>query len=280
MKTQNPSILIIGAKGKTGSRVSKQLKQLGYSPYEAGRHGPIYFDWHVRSSWAHALSGMESIYLTYYPDLAVPEAPDDITYFCKLAKERGVKHITLLSGRGEAAATHCENILKQSGIDWTIVRAAWFNQNFSDGLFKHFILNGKIALPTSTVREPFVDIDDIAQVVVASLTEGSHKQKLYEVTGPELLTFEDLAQRFTQLLNVDVQFESISMQEFCSNLEVAGVESGAIQMLTYLFGEVLDGRNEYVTEGVSRALGRPASNFNQFIINNKESLLSPPSGES
>ena len=212
------------------------------------------------------------MYLTYYPDLALPQAPDDIRHFCQLAKQAGVKHITLLSGRGEPAAQTCEHILAESGLDWTVIRAAWFSQNFSEGLFRQFIVDGNIALPVSLVREPFIDINDIADIAVASLTEQGHVGQLYEVTGPELLTFAQLSQRFTALLGVPVTFEQISMQAFQSGLAKAGVDQGAIDMLGYLFGEVLDGRNEYLTDDVRRALGRPATTFNQFILQNLSSF--------
>ena len=268
MKTAQQQ-LIIGSTGKTGSRVMQRLQALGYQPKGASRHGEVHFDWDDPTSWSAALTGVDAVYLTYYPDLAVPKAPEDISRFCALAKMKGVRHITLLSGRGEPAAQVCENIVKQSGISWTIVRAAWFNQNFSEGLFRQFIVNGNIALPVSVTTEPFVDIDDIAEVVVVSMTESGHNGQLYEVTGPELLSFAQLATRFSELLERTVSFEQITLEEFQSRLKGAGVEPGAIEALTYLFTEVLDGRSEFITDGIQRALGRQAKSFNQYILDNK-----------
>jgi len=261
--------LIIGASGKTGSRVVQRLKVMGITPLEASRSGSVYFDWEDQRTWQDALSGVEAVYLTYYPDLAIPKAPNDIQQFCEIAVNAGVKHVTLLSGRGEPAAQVCELIVQESGLSWTIVRASWFNQNFSEGLFREFIVNRKIALPVDEVKEPFVDVDDIADVVVASLTQAGHAEKLYEVTGPELLSFSNIAQRFSIVLDDIVGFERISMDKFQEDLQKAGVDPGAIEMLGYLFNEVLDGRNAYCSEGVLQALDRPARNFNQFIFNNK-----------
>ena len=153
--------LIIGATGKTGSRIMQGLKSLGHNPKGASRHGEVHFDWEEQTTWSAALNGIDSVYLTYYPDLAVPQAPEDISRFCALAKMKGVKHITVLSGRSEPAAQVCENIIKQSGLSWTVVRASWFDQNFSEGLFRQFIMDGNIALPVTDVTEPFIDIDDI-----------------------------------------------------------------------------------------------------------------------
>ena len=260
--------LIIGSTGKTGSRVMAGLQALGLKAKGASRNGEVHFDWDDPTSWSAALNGIDAVYLTYYPDLAIPKAPEDISRFCALAKIKGVKHITLLSGRSEPAAQVCENILMQSGISWTVVRASWFNQNFSEGLFHQFIMDGNIALPVTDITEPFIDIDDIADVAIASLIDDSHSGQLYEVTGPELISFADIAARFSKHLNRKVGFESISIAEFQSRLARADVPQDVIETVTYLFSEVLDGRSESTTGGVDRALGRPATSFDQYIVKN------------
>lgn len=262
------AILVIGANGKTGSRVMNQLSEQGYQVKGASRNGEVKFDWDDATTWAAALKGIDAVYVTYFPDLAIPKAPGDIAKFCELAEQSGTQHITLLSGRGEPAAQVCEDIVKQSKLSWTIVRASWFNQNFSEGLFRDFIMSGKMALPVSVTTEPFVDVDDIADVVVASLTDSRHAGELYEVTGPELLSFAELANKFSMLTNHTVHFEQISVKEFQNSMRAEQVSEPEIEMLTYLFSEVLDGRNEFIADGVYRALGRQPRNFNQFILNN------------
>ncbi len=262
--------LVIGATGKTGSRVLKGLRELGFAPKGASRNGDVAFDWDDPTTWITALNGIDAVYLTYYPDLAVAKAPEDISKFCALAKMKGVKHITVLSGRAEPAAQVCENIIKQSGIGWTVIRASWFNQNFSEGLFRQFVMDGKIALPVTDITEPFVDIDDIAEIAIASLTEEKHIGQLYEVTGPDLISFGDIADKFTRHLNREIRFESISMDEFERRLNQSGVPQGVIEALVYLFGEVLDGRSESTTDGVERALGRPATGFDEYIRRNRQ----------
>ena len=262
--------LVIGASGKTGARVINGLKKLGYQPQGASRNGDVIFDWNDESTWAPALTNIDAVYLTYYPDLAIPKAPSDISKFSALAKLKGIKHITLLSGRGEPAAQACEKIIINSGLSWTIVRASWFNQNFSEGMFRSFIMNGEIALPVDYTSEPFIDVNYIADVVIASLTNEDHCGELYEVTGPELLNFSQLAELFTKHLNRPVSFKQISLESFQSNLKDAGIDAGAIAALTYLFTEVLDGRNEYLTDGVNRALGRSAKSFSVYIDDNKQ----------
>lgn len=268
MEQNTSKYLIIGATGKTGARVYNKLSDLGLNVKGASRHGEIHFDWRKPETWAASLVDVDAVYLTYYPDLAIPEAPEDIAKFCALAKIKGVKHITLLSGRGEPAAQICEEIVQKSGLSWTIVRASWFNQNFSEGMFREFIDAGTIALPVGEVTEPFIDIDDICDVVVASLLDKKHNGCLYEVTGPELLSFSQLAKTFTEVLGRQINFVKISQQDFVSTMQSNGVDPQAIEMLTYLFTEVLDGRNEYLVDGVEQALGRPAKGFKDFVKGN------------
>ena len=272
MKQDTNTYLVIGATGKTGARVLKKLDALGLDVKGASRNGEVYFDWRAPATWAASLVGVDAVYLTYYPDLAIPEAPDDIAKFCALARIKGVKHITLLSGRGEPAAQVCEEIVKTSGLNWTIVRASWFNQNFSEGMFRDFIEAGDIALPVGSVTEPFIDVDDICDVVVESLLETKHNGQLYEVTGPELLSFTQLAETFTHALQRPVNFTQVTLDEFVSSMQNNGVDPKAIEMLTYLFTEVLDGRNEQTSNGVERALGRPAKQFKDFVVDNIEAF--------
>jgi len=269
MTLSSKSYLVIGSTGKTGRRVYSKLKALGLNVKGATRNGEVHFNWQSPETWSASLIGVDALYLTYYPDLAIPRAPDDIAKFCALAKIKGVEHITLLSGRGEPAAQICEEIVQTSGLNYTIVRASWFNQNFSEGMFGDFIKRGTIALPVGGVTEPFIDVDDICDVVVASLTNDKHNGQMYEVTGPELLSFSQLAETFSQVLERAISFKQITPSEFVQSLQVNHVDTDAIAMLSYLFTEVLDGRNAFVADGVHRALGRPPKTFHAFVTANR-----------
>lgn len=255
-------VLIIGGKGKTGSRVAERLQTKGKEIRFASRSTG--FDWTDRSTWAAALEDASAAYITYYPDLAVKGAPDDIEAFAKLAVSLGVKRLVLLSGRGEPEAQESERRLMNSGADRTIVRASWFNQNFDEGQFQPMILEGEMALPVSTVREPFVDAGDIADVVVAALTDPRHIGELYEVTGPRLLTFAEAIGEISRASGREVAFQTISNEDFVEGLKAADVPSDVAELLVELFTVVLDGRNEYLTDGVERALGRPPKDFADY----------------
>ena len=174
--TTTNTILVIGSTGKTGKRVADQLENRGIPVRHGSRSADVPFDWEDQQTWAPALAGVDKVYVTYFPDLAVPGSVDAIRALTELADEAGVRRLVLLSGRNEVEAERAEDVVKASGLPWTIVRCAFFAQNFNEGAWLDEVLAGTVSLPVDDVAEPFVDVDDIADVVVATLTdaEGLH----------------------------------------------------------------------------------------------------------
>ncbi|KAA0022049.1 NAD(P)H-binding protein [Antrihabitans cavernicola] len=261
--TQLP-ILVLGGTGKTGRRVAAQLTRRGLPVRIGSRSAATPFDWTDRSTWAGALDGVGSVYLSFQPDLAVPGAPDDIRAFVRAAAAAGVQRLVLLSGRGEPEAEQCEEMVRRSGIAWTIVRCAWFAQNFSEDYLVDPVRSGEVALPTGDVPEPFVDVDDIADVAVAALTEDGHVGELYELTGPRLLTFADAVAEIGAATGREIAFVPVAVADYAGALAEYDVPAEVVSLLTYLFGTVLDGRNAHVSDGVRRALGREPRDFADF----------------
>ena len=260
----NNTTLVLGSTGKTGRRVAARLKARGVNVRLGSRSALPPFDWATEATWDACLTGVDSAYISYSPDLAMPGAADSIRSLSDLAKRRGVKHLVLLSGRGEEEAQACERIVQDSGVDWTIVRASWFNQNFSEGAFGPMIAAGQITLPAADVGEPFVDVDDIADVAVAALTEPGHSGQIYEVTGPRLLTFAQIAEELSKATGRHIGFTRVPHDAFVAGVAESGAPKEVVWMLDYLFTTVLDGRNAHLTDGVERALGRPAKDFADY----------------
>lgn len=263
MQNQLPT-LVIAANGKTGRRVADRLESDGFPVRRGSRSGSVRFDWNDRSTWGPALDGAGAAYVVYSPDLSVPEAHDAIEAFSALAADKGLSRLVLLSGRGEEDAQRCERVVQNCGLGWTIVRASWFAQNFDEGAFRELVLAGEVALPAGDVLEPFIDIDDIAEIVVAALTTDHHVGQVYDVTGPRLLSFADAVAEIAAAANREVRYVQIASDAFKSGLASAGVPPAQIGLLEYLFTTVLDGRNAQVTDGVERALGRPARDFRDY----------------
>lgn len=263
--TQTASTLVLGGNGKTGHRIVERLKALDVPVRIGSRSASPSFDWKVPENWESVLEGVDKIYIAYYPDLAVPGATEQIRQLVAVAESLPVKRLVLLSGRGEEEASLGERIVQNSTIPSTILRCGWFNQNFSESFFLDMILAGTIAVPTGGVREPFVDTDDIADVAVAALTEDGHEGKLYEITGPRLMTFAEVAAEIAQASGREVQFVEITREEFLAGLEAAELPPVMLKLIDYLFTEVFDGRNEFVADGIQQALGRPPRDFSEYV---------------
>jgi uncharacterized protein YbjT (DUF2867 family) len=264
MNTQQ-NILVLGGTGKTGRRIVERLAALGVPTRVGSRSAEPPFDWEDRTTWWPALEGVSAVYISYFPDLAIEGAADKVAAFARLAVETGVRRLVLLSGRGEEEAERAEELVRASGADWTILRATWFSQNFAENYFVDGVLDGVLALPADDVPEPFVDADDIADAAVAAFTEPGHVGELYELTGPRLLTFAEAVQEIAAATGRDLRYQPISIDEFTSEMAKQDVQDDIVELLAYLFSEVLDGRNAHVTDGVQRALGRPPRDFGAYV---------------
>ena len=258
-------ILIVGGTGKTGRRVVERLTAQNVPVRIGSRSGTPAFDWEDRNTWLPVLEGVKAAYITYYPDIAIPGATQTVEAFTRLAVDNGVKRLVLLSGRGEHEAQRAETAFQQSGADWTIVRASWFAQNFSENVMLASILAGELALPVGDVGEPFIDANDIADVVAAALTDDRHIGELYEVTGPRLLTFADATAEIASAVKRDIRYVTITPEQFAQGLAQEQLPPEIVGLLNELFTQVLDGRNEYLADGVQRALGRAPRDFSHYV---------------
>lgn len=258
------TILIIGAGGKTGARVNARLKARGIATRAVSRSTDVPFDWERPETWAAALDGITRAYVTYQPDIAIEGGAEAIARLAALARRAGLEQLVLLSGRGEPAAQFAEAELQASGVPWTIVRASWFNQNFSEGHLLESVLAGEIALPAGAVPEPFTDADDIADVAAAALTDEKHINKLYELTGPRALTFAEAAAEISEAIGRPVRYRQVSAEEFAESM-APWQPREIVDFLIELCTVVFDGRNTPVKHGVEQALGRPARDFADYV---------------
>jgi uncharacterized protein YbjT (DUF2867 family) len=261
---QDGTTLVIGGTGKTGRRVVERLAARGMPVRVGSRAGTPPFDWNDRATWAPALHGISRVYVTYQPDLAVPGAAETVGNFARLAARSGVRRLVLLSGRGEEGARRAEDEVRNAGVEWTVLRASWFAQNFSESFLLDAVLAGEVALPADGVREPFVDADDIADAAVAALTEDGHAGRVYELTGPRALTFAEAVDEIARATGRPVRYVPIPAEAFIAGLSADGVPADVVWLMNELFTQVLDGRNTPLADGVQRALGRPPRDFTAY----------------
>ena len=260
------NILVLGGTGKTGRRIVDRLNKLGHNVRVGSRSETPSFDWHDPAGWPAVLKGMEKVYITYQPDLAVPGAKEAIAALVKIAREQGIQKLVLLSGKGEVEAERCEQIVLNSGIDSTIIRASWFNQNFSESFFLDPIQQGVVALPKAHLKAPYVDANDLADAAVAVLLNDGHKGQIYELTGPRLLNFEEVIAEIAKASGRNLQFIPISLSEYVNAMREMGLPDDYIWLIEYLFTEVLDNEeNQIVTNDIEQLLGRPPVDFSEFV---------------
>ena len=262
-RDQQP-VLVLGGTGKTGRRVAARLRDRDIPVRIGSRTSEIPFDWQNRFTWGAALDGVQAVYISYYPDLAAPGAPEAVRALADAAIDQGVRRLVLLSGRGEVEAQRAEQAVFDSGAEVTVVRCAWFMQNFSEDFLRDAVLSGELVLPGGKAHEPWVDADDIADVAVAALTEQGHVGELYELTSPRLYTLTDIAAELGRATGRDVSYVPVSVDDYAAAAADHGVPEELVGHLTYLFSEVF-GHNAYTVDGVQRALGRPARDFTEFV---------------
>jgi uncharacterized protein YbjT (DUF2867 family) len=263
MSTNHAPTLVLAGTGKIGGRVAEGLSARGLPVRIGARSAEPRFDWDDRSTWDAALDGVGAAYVAHHWD-ALPGAAEALGSFAGRAVERGVSRLVLLSGRGEEEAERGERAVRASGAELTVLRSTWFAQNFSEEYWVEQVRTDVLALPAGDTPEPFVHADDIADVAVAALTDDRHVGEVYELTGPRLLTFAEAVDEISRAVGREIRYLPISVDDFAAAAAAQGVPSEAVEMLSLLFSEVLDGRNAHVADGVERALGRAPRDFSDY----------------
>ncbi len=257
--------LVIGGTGKTGRRVVEKLQNKGKNVRIASRSSNPKFDWDDYATFEPSLKGADHVYIVFYPDLAIPGAFEAITKLTETAKMVGVKKLVLLSGKGEVEAEKCEQMIANSGLDYTLVRASWFNQNFSESFFLEPVIQGVIASPMPEAMIPFVDADDIAEVVTEALISDELNGKTLAVTGPELYKMEDVVKIIAEATGRDLQYIPVTIEQYTAQMRSSGLPATYIWLFEYLFTHVLTNPvNQEISSDFELILGRKPKTFKQF----------------
>ena len=262
MEKTNELTVVVGGSGKTGRRVVEGLAAKGLPVRAVSRSTEVPFDWNDPSTWGPALEGARRIYLTYFPDLAVPAAAGHVRALSAFAVERGVEKIVLLAGRGEPQVRAAEDAVRESGVArWTILECAFFMQNFSEGLLAP--RGDTIAFAAEDVREPFIDCDDIAACAVEALVDDAHDGQTYDLTGPELLTYAEATELLGDAQGRSLRYVPLTFPQLGEAL-AEDFPPPVVDFFLDLFRWLLDGHNAFTTDHVERMLGRPARSFRAF----------------
>lgn len=266
----NDTVLVLGATGKTGRRVAARLRMRRVPVRAASRSAPTPFDWSNSTTWDSALRGVTAVYLV------APGTPGPAHEFVGRAEAAGVQRLVLLSGRGADTwgdsafgldMLDAENAVRNSGLEWTVLRPNNFAQNFSEELWHAPVLAGELALPAGEVTEPFIDIDDVADVAAAVLTQpGRHSRRVYELSGPRALGFAEAVELIALASDTAVAYQQISPQEYTAALVRDGLSADDAHHLAEMFVMMQRGVLSAPTDGVATVLGRPARTFEDYVL--------------
>ncbi|MFC1413493.1 SDR family oxidoreductase [Streptacidiphilus sp. N1-12] len=267
------TILILGGTGKTGRRIVRRLRDAGQPVRTASRTGSdTPFDLNDPSTWASALDGVSAAYLVL-PNLRPgPEGEQQpSTRFVTEAVAAGVRRLVLLSAGGSGEPHHgspliaAEQAVRDSGVDWTVLRPTWFSQNFSESFFLPGILAGALSLPTGEGRTPFIDAEDIAETAASALTEQRHSGRTYQLTGPRALTFGEVADLIGKATGRTVRHIDVDPEVYLEQQIAQGVPADAARQFAALLAATRDDLDAATADGVERALGRAPRSFEDYV---------------
>jgi uncharacterized protein YbjT (DUF2867 family) len=252
------TFLVLGGTGKTGRRLARRLTEAGHTVRAASRSGDVRFDWADPATHDTALAGADGVYVVP-PALRLDWGPDVAALLAR-AEAHGVRRAVLLGARGgqldpSGPLAVAEAALREGGLEWTVVRPSWFMQNFTEGLFAGGLREGVLVAPAGQGAHPFVDVEDIAAVAAAALTEDGHAGQAYDLSGPEALTFAQAAEA------LGARHVDPGLDAWRAEAVAHGLPEPYADLLGRLFGLIAAGDDAQRSDGVQRALGREPSSF-------------------
>ena len=270
MATKSRPVLVLGSTGKTGRRLVPLLRDKGIEVRAASRSAETVFDWDDRATWDPALSGAGAVYVVDVQDKPGQwDAESTLREFYARAVAAGVERLVVLQARavglvGGKDLHSGETAARESGAGWTILRPNWFDQNFDEGVLLDGVLAGELPLPAGDGVEPFIDVADVAAVAAAALTEPGHSERIYELSGPEPLSFHAAVATISSVTGRTVKYLPVSQEEYEAELVEYGVAADYAAFVGGLVGQIRDGVSGGVTGTVADVLGRAPTGFDEF----------------
>jgi uncharacterized protein YbjT (DUF2867 family) len=266
--------LVLGGTGRTGSLVARKLTELGLNARTASRHGAdVLFDWDDPITYARALDGVDRVYLV--TPVMRNKYAGPVSDFLDLAVRAGVRHVTYLSAWGSEQAPPDVDIraveldlARRGAFTHSILRPAWLMQNFSDHHLP--IIDGAITVPTGGGTEAFVDAADIAAVAVETLLDpNTHAGAQYAPTGPQSLTFNEVADIIAGVIGRAVTHNDIAPEAWIGGAVAAGfVPADYAVVLRWLTGTIISGNGSRPNRDIEKVTGRPPASFQDFARRN------------
>ena len=267
--TNTNQVLVLGATGKTGSRVAERLSAHGVSVRTAARSGAdTSFDWDNQATWEQTLRGATGLYLVS-PILRIDFA-GLVGRFLDQAERAGVRHVTYLSAYGmehapaEVALRAVElDLAARGSLTSTVIRPAWFMEDFSETFLQP--VNDEIVVPAGDGAEAFVSVEDIAAVAAATLTEPqTHAGRAYAPTGPQALTMTEAAQLISTAAGRTITYRDTDREEWIAVMVSSGVPAEYAQVLRLLTETLASGNGARPNGDILAVTGTAPVTFAEF----------------
>ena len=266
----NDTTLVLGATGKTGRRVAARMRLRGTQVRAASRSSRARFDWSDPGGWDSVLRGVTTVYVV------PPSVPGPVHEFVARAEASGVRRLVLLSGHGADTwgdssfgldMRSAEDAVRGSALEWTVLRPSNFNQNFDEDLFHAPLVAGELALPAGTVPEAFIDLEDVADVAAAVLSEpGRHAGRIYELTGPRGLTFAEAVELISRASGLPIAYKQVSPAEYTAAMVEEGWDEDDARHVAEMFVLMERGEIAETSDGVATVLGRAPRTFEDYVV--------------
>lgn len=268
------SYLIIGGTGKVGGRLAQILRTAGHATKIASRAGgDTRFDWRDTTSYRPALTGVDGVFIVG-PGSAT-DWSSSLTQLLNDAEGRGVKHAVLLSARGVeflpgGAVDRAEDALRAGPVPWTILRPTHFAQNFTEAMFVP--VDGEVLAPVADGEEPFIDVEDLAEVAAAVLVDPTYAGEIIEISGPSAVGFREAVALLGEQAGEGFTFIDEHPSRHEERLRSAETPEGYIAWRMAMLGGIRRGEDAYLSDGVQRVLGRPATSFSEWVRREAKTL--------
>lgn len=262
-------ILVTGGTGTTGRLVARGLERRGHRVRTAARHGAdVRFDWYDPSTHPAASRGAQALYLIAPIGLLDPTPV--VLPFLELARRTGVRRAVLLSSSAIPPGGHGAGLVQarlgEVFPEWAVLRPSWFMENFvGDHPHARSVRDrGEIVSATGTGRVGFVDPVDIAEVAVRALTDPVPHNTGHILTGPEALSFADVAATLGEATGRPVRHRPVDEGELAGLLRATGLPDDFARFLAGLDAAIARGAEDRTTSTVGDVTGRGPRTFRDF----------------
>jgi uncharacterized protein YbjT (DUF2867 family) len=284
------TILVTGATGTIGSRVLDELADRNVTVRAALRDPErgratlpegvewAEFDFERPETWGTAFEDVDAMFLMRPP--AISRVGDSITPAIDAAERVGVEHVVVLSVLGaekNPILPHrkIEKHVLDTDLDWTFLRPSFFMQNLAQTHREEIVDRGEIAVPAGSGETSFVDAADIAAVAAETLAESGHEGQAYDITGPEALTYHEVAAILSDVLDREITYDEPSLIEFVRHARRQGRDWPFVIVMAGIYTTARVGLASRITDDVERLLGRPPRTFREWAEENADAFEIP-----